>query len=356
MATVNKMNIKGTMYDIEDTEARENASQVPAMETRLQAVEEKADNLETAVQDVTDAVPVAEYAAGSTDISGFEIGSTSHALRDTAARALLVPATTLQTGLVKPDGSTITIDADGTIHGAPSSDLTPEYMAGGTDIIAFDVSGTSHAVRDAGARTLLVPATTLQTGLVKPDGTSLTVDADGTLHATGGAAIVQLSETAYNALTPAQQQNGSIYFVESSSFSLSNYDLLATANSTAPVAASLPSAPPAFVVIVGYLNEVKAGLLYQVANTTARLLTQAELAIFAADIGQPIATCDTTRVDDGSTNHPNVYWATGGSWGRAYLNAATPTAPTVYTNWSGMMGYMYAISGKNFIALNGIKY
>ncbi len=356
MSTVNQMEIDGTLYDIEDTEARANASEVPAMEIRLQDVEEKANANETAIENLAQSVPVAQYAAGSTDIESFSISGASHALRDTAARALLVPATIAQTGLVKPDGSTITIDADGTIHGAPSSNLTPEYIAGGTDIIAFDVSGTSHAVRDAGARALLVPATTAKTGLVKPDGSTITVDPDGTIHATSGAAVVQLTEAAYNALTPAQQQNGSIYFVQSSSFSLSDYELIATASSTTPVAASLPSAPPAFVVIIGFQNEVKAGLVYQVANTTARLLTQAELAIFAADIGHPIATVDTTRVDDGTTNHPSVYWAAGSAWGQAYLNAATPTAPTVRTNWGGMMGYLYKIGGKNFIALNGIKY
>lgn len=356
MSTVNQMEIEGTLYDIEDTEARANASAVPAMETRLQAVEDKADANETAIDNLAQSVPVAQYAAGSTDIESFSISGASHALRDTAARALLVPATTAKTGLVKPDGSTITVDADGTIHGTPSSSLTPEYMAGGTDIIAFDVSGTSHAVRDAGARALLVPATTLQTGLVKPDGSTITVDLDGTIHAPAGAAIVQLTEAAYNALTPAQQQNGSIYFVQSSSFLLSDYQLIATANSTSPVAASLPSAPPAFVVIVGYSNTIKAGLVYNVANTTARLLTQAELAIFVADIGQQIATIDASRLDDGATNHPSVYWSGTDGWGQAYLDAATPTAPTVRTNWGGMMGYLYKVGSKNFIALNGIKY
>lgn len=356
MSTVNQMEIEGTLYDIEDTEARANASEVPAMEIRLQDVEEKASANETAIENLAQSVPVAQYAAGSTDIESFSISSASHALRDTAARALLVPATTAKTGLVKPDGSTITVDPDGTIHGAPSSALTPEYMAGGTDIIAFNVSGTSHAVRDAGARALLVPATAAQTGLVKPDGSTITISPDGTIHATTGAAIVQLTEAEYNALTPAQQQNGSIYFVQGSPFSLSDYELIATASSTSPVAASLSSAPTALVVIVGFSNTIRAGLVYDVANTTARLLTQGELAIFATSIGQQISTVNVSRVDDGATNHPSIYWSGIGGWGAAYLNAATPTAPTVRTNQNGMMGYLYKTGNKNFIALNGIKY
>lgn len=290
MSTVNQMEIKGTLYDIEDTEARANASEVPAMEIRLQDVEEKASANETAIENLAQSVPVAQYAAGSTDIESFSVSGASHALRDTAARALLVPATTAKTGLVKPDGSTITVDADGTIH-APA-----------------------------------------------------------------GAAIVQLTEADYNALTPAQQQNGSIYFVQGSSFLLADYELIVTASSPTTVVASLPSAPTAFVLIIGYANTVKAGLVYNVANTTARLLTQAELAIFAADIGQQIATIDSSRLNDGATNHPSVYWSGSDGWGQAYLNAATPTAPTVRTNYGGMMGYLYKVGSKNFIALNGIKY
>ena len=57
-------------------------------------------------------------------------------------------ATTSTAGIVKPDGTTILADADGTIHGA-------------------DVN----------------VATTSTAGTVKPDGTSITVDNDGTIHA-----------------------------------------------------------------------------------------------------------------------------------------------------------------------------
>lgn len=57
-------------------------------------------------------------------------------------------ATTRKAGVVKPDGTTITVEEDGTIHGAQNVPI----------------------------------ATTQQAGIVKPDGTSVTVDQDGTIH------------------------------------------------------------------------------------------------------------------------------------------------------------------------------
>lgn len=54
-------------------------------------------------------------------------------------------------GRVKPDGETITVDADGTIHGTSKVDI----------------------------------ATTGKAGIVKPDGTTITVDEDGTIHGGG---------------------------------------------------------------------------------------------------------------------------------------------------------------------------
>lgn len=58
-------------------------------------------------------------------------------------------ATSNSVGTVKPDGSTITVDPDGTIHGSAQVDV----------------------------------ATTQAVGVVKPDGTSVTIESDGTIHA-----------------------------------------------------------------------------------------------------------------------------------------------------------------------------
>lgn len=58
-------------------------------------------------------------------------------------------ATTSVAGKVRPDGTTITIDADGTVHGSAQVDLATDSSA----------------------------------GIVRPDGTSVTIDQDGTIHA-----------------------------------------------------------------------------------------------------------------------------------------------------------------------------
>lgn len=62
-------------------------------------------------------------------------------------------ATTSGLGTVRPDGTTITIDQDGTIHGADATQV----------------------------------ATTSNAGKVKPDGTTITIDQDGTIHGASGS-------------------------------------------------------------------------------------------------------------------------------------------------------------------------
>lgn len=64
--------------------------------------------------------------------------------------------TTEKAGIGKPDGTTITVDSDGTMH---------------------SIGGESVDI-----------ATTEKSGIVKPDGTTITITADGTISAAGGGA------------------------------------------------------------------------------------------------------------------------------------------------------------------------
>ena len=132
-------------------------------------------------------------------------------------KASMSIATEENTGIVKPDGDTITIDNDGTIHGADSTPIATEEIAGkvkpdGTSI-TVDNDGTIHGkgsaefvgtleeveeafddieegatiyVTDGGGSTLPL-ATTTRTGIVKPDGSTITIDNDGTIHSAGGS-------------------------------------------------------------------------------------------------------------------------------------------------------------------------
>lgn len=356
MPTVNQMEIEGTLYDIEDTEARANASEVPAMEIRLQDVEEKASANETAIENLAQSVPVAQYAAGSTDIESFSISGASHALRDTAARALLVPATTAKTGLVKPDGSTITVDADGTIHGTPSSSLTPEYMAGGTDIIAFDVSGTSHAVRDAGARALLVPATTLQTGLVKPDGSTITIDADGTIHAAGGGAITALTQAQYDALTPEQKMNGALYLVSNTAPASTSWLTLGRMTGATEATAVGNVSCPAVGAIAALSGNVYAGFWINTLTNVSTVFSGAELARLAALAGLPYVPASSQIINRQGTSTPYLRWAAPGAVDDIFISV--PNFPTITfraTNGTTTI-YLFTARADNYIIRNGVRY
>jgi hypothetical protein len=96
--------------------------------------------------------------------------------------AAAVIATTQRAGIVKPDGTSITVEGDGTIHSAAATIATTQQAGivkpDGTSV-TVDQDGTIHSAA-------AVIATTQRAGIVKPDGTTVTVDQDGTIHATGG--------------------------------------------------------------------------------------------------------------------------------------------------------------------------
>ena len=84
-------------------------------------------------------------------------------------------------GVVKPDGTTITIKADGTISAKQkdatiATDTTPGIVKPDGTTVTVDEDGTISA-KQAGI------ATTARAGLVMPDGTTITVDASGKIVA-----------------------------------------------------------------------------------------------------------------------------------------------------------------------------
>lgn len=123
-------------------------------------------------------------------------------------------ATTSTLGAVKPDGETVTVDADGTIHSTGgyelptaasnvlggvqvgdtlqinefgtlnvSNDISDAIEASEVIADAFDITGDVGSETATIKPTALPVADTSTAGAVIPDGTSVTVDADGTVHA-----------------------------------------------------------------------------------------------------------------------------------------------------------------------------
>lgn len=78
-------------------------------------------------------------------------------------------ATVAKAGIVRPDGTTIVIDANGTIS------VANEFT--------------------------LMPATTERLGGVMPDGTTVTVDPDGTLHSSGSYELPKATRTTLGGIT-----------------------------------------------------------------------------------------------------------------------------------------------------------
>lgn len=88
-------------------------------------------------------------------------------------------ATNVRLGIVKPDGITIVIDSDGTIRSNYEYTLP---KASTTVLGGVKVDGRTILTDQTGSGTISVPtATASKVGVVSPDGTSITVDAQGNI-------------------------------------------------------------------------------------------------------------------------------------------------------------------------------
>lgn len=108
-------------------------------------------------------------------------------------------ATISAIGGVKPDGTSITIDDDGTIHGASTYTLP---MASTTVLGGVKVDGTTITIDSNGvikgseAKPYTLPvATTTTLGGIKPDGTTTRVNTNGVLTVINNSAISDWSAT-----------------------------------------------------------------------------------------------------------------------------------------------------------------
>ncbi len=105
----------------------------------------------------------------------------------------LPTASTSEKGVVKVDGISVTIDSSGTIHatgGSGSSTLSglsDVDLDNPTDsqVLRYD-STSGKWINDDSSEYELPIASTTELGGVMVDGTSVTIDADGTIHASGG--------------------------------------------------------------------------------------------------------------------------------------------------------------------------
>lgn len=90
-------------------------------------------------------------------------------------------ATTTTAGIVRPDGSSITVDPDGTIHASGGS----ANIASTSKVGVVKPDGATIDVKPDG--TISVPtATNAQVGLVKPDGYTTSINTNGEITVIGG--------------------------------------------------------------------------------------------------------------------------------------------------------------------------
>ena len=129
--------------------------------------------------------------ATAVDVNDLVLIHTAEGMRVCTVKALLdgggidIPiATTAAAGIVKPDGTTILIKADGTLSAAIQEVNVATAAAAGIvkpdgTTITIKADGTISAKQTESAGI----ATTSEAGLVKPDGDTVTIQADGTLSA-----------------------------------------------------------------------------------------------------------------------------------------------------------------------------
>ena len=175
----------------QDTSKSENEySQTDALLSKANEYYENAKNLAETVEanlnDAIDARDGAEVAAEAAALSEANAAASAE-----EAKITIRPATPTEVGTVKPDGTTITVDLDGTIHATGNTSPIATTTTAGIVIpdgttITVDADGTIHGANDTPI------ATTEEVGTVKPDGTTITIDLDGTIH---GASTTPIATT-----------------------------------------------------------------------------------------------------------------------------------------------------------------
>ena len=137
----------------------------------------------------TDALPT-----GGT--AGQVLKKSSSTLYDASWGDMDIPVATSQAaGKVKPDGTTITVDSNGTISSVDQTPIATTSTAG-----KVKPDGTTITINSSGTITAQgtdVPiATTSTAGKVKPDGSTITVTSDGTITAQGADVPIATTSTA----------------------------------------------------------------------------------------------------------------------------------------------------------------
>lgn len=132
-------------------------------------------------------------------------------------------ATATKAGVVKPDGTTVTVKEDGTISAKQTE--VPVATTAKAGIVKPD--GTTVTVQDDGtiAAKQAEIATTAKAGLVKPDGTTLSVGTDGLLKVTGGGGLnVEKNAGAHNSIFRGKNLGTSVTAAQYAAIAAGTFD------------------------------------------------------------------------------------------------------------------------------------
>lgn len=132
-------------------------------------------------------------------------------------------ATATKAGVVKPDGTTVTVKEDGTISAKQTE--VPVATTAKAGIVKPD--GTTVTVQDDGtiAAKQAEIATTAKAGLVKPDGTTLSVGTDGLLKVIGGGGLnVEKNAGAHNSIFRGKNLGTSVTAAQYAAIAAGTFD------------------------------------------------------------------------------------------------------------------------------------
>lgn len=172
-------------------EASINATEAGNSATQAETSATNASN--SAVSSSNSSVLAQSWAVGGTGTrEGEDADNAKYYAEQAKAVSKVDIATTEKAGIVKPDGTTISVAGDGTITaiGGGVSDYTE--LSNKPSINGQELNG-NVSLSQIGAQpsgdyvTSSAKATATTLGLVKVDGTTTTVDADGTIHSAGGS-------------------------------------------------------------------------------------------------------------------------------------------------------------------------
>lgn len=134
-----------------------------------------------------------------------------------------------------------------------------------------------------------------------------------------GSSAIYCTQAQYDALSTAEKENGSIYFVESEE---SDWIFSHTSTDSTYSYSEVPSVSSYLAVATSFNNYMYSAMYYNIVSKSTRFMTDSELSVLASKLNMTPAWASSQTVSGNGTTNPYCTWSMGSNSDVYRLNAS----------------------------------